>query len=66
MTIGAHRGSPTIGDQVYLAPGAKVFGAIVVGDNTAVGANAVVNQDLPAFSTVVSRVEVLPDRGNRK
>lgn len=64
VTIGAHRGSPTIGNQVYLAPGAKVFGSITVGDNVSVGANAVVSEDVPAFSTIVSLVEVLPNRGN--
>ena len=33
-----------IGDNVYLGPGAKVFGDIVLGDNIQVGANAVVTK----------------------
>lgn len=40
-------GVPTLGRGVYVAPGAKVFGAISVGDHVAIGANAVVRGDLP-------------------
>jgi serine O-acetyltransferase len=36
-------GVPIIGDNVYIGPGAKIFGPIQIGDNTAIGANAVVN-----------------------
>lgn len=54
VTVGGHRGCPVIGDAVYLAPGAKVFGPISIGDHVAVGANAVVNRSVPAFSTVVA------------
>ncbi len=38
---------PTIGDNVYIGPGAKIFGAVVLGDNLVVGANAVVNRSFP-------------------
>ena len=34
--------APTIGDNCYIAPGAKIFGDISIGDNVAIGANAVV------------------------
>ena len=37
--------APTIGDNVYIAPGAKLFGGIQIADNIAIGANAVVNKD---------------------
>lgn len=40
-------GAPTLGDSVYIGPGAKLFGPIVIGDNTAIGANAVVNSSFP-------------------
>ena len=43
---GPRRGTPTIGDRVYIAPGAKLFGAIRIGDDVAIGANAVVNRDV--------------------
>lgn len=36
--------SPTIGNNVYIGPGAKVFGPIEIVDGIAVGANAVVNK----------------------
>lgn len=39
--------APRIGRGVYIAPGAKVFGGIVVGDHVAIGANAVVRKDVP-------------------
>lgn len=37
---------PAIGDFVFLGPGAKLFGKIVVGDGVMVSANAVVNNDV--------------------
>jgi serine O-acetyltransferase len=40
-------GTPVIGNGVYIAPGAKVFGGIAIGDNVAIGANAVVRDDIP-------------------
>jgi len=52
-TSGEDRGSPVIGDGVYIAPGAKVFGPITIGARTAIGANAVVNRDLPADAVAV-------------
>jgi len=40
-------GAPTLGDNVYIGPGAKLYGKIYIGDNTAIGANAVVNSSFP-------------------
>jgi serine O-acetyltransferase len=50
---GSRVGSPTIGDSVYIAPGAVVFGAISVGDNAAIGSNCVVTKDVPSYGVVV-------------
>lgn len=50
--IGEHNGAPTIGDNVYIGPGAKIYGAIHIGNNVAIGANAVVNKDVPDNVTV--------------
>ncbi|WP_288413694.1 DapH/DapD/GlmU-related protein [uncultured Sphingomonas sp.] len=36
--------SPRIGDNVYLAPGVKIYGPVRIGDNCTVGANAVVTK----------------------
>lgn len=38
---------PTIGNGVTVGAGAKVLGPITVGDGSAIGANAVVTQDVP-------------------
>ena len=43
---------PMIGDNVYIGPGAKIFGKISIGNNVRIGANAVVNKDVPAGVTV--------------
>lgn len=50
---GENRGCPTIGNNVYIAPGAKLFGKITIGDNVMIGANAVVNEDVPDNAIVV-------------
>ena len=44
---GDRLGVPVIGDDVYIAPGAKLFGKIRVGNNVKIGANAVVWRDIP-------------------
>jgi serine O-acetyltransferase len=44
---------PTIGNKVTLGAGAKVIGNITVGDNSYVGANAVVTKSVSEYSTVV-------------
>jgi serine O-acetyltransferase len=36
--------APIIGDNVYIGPGAKIFGPIRIADGCAIGANAVVNK----------------------
>ena len=47
------RGAPQIGDNVYIGPGAKLFGNITIGNNVRIGANAVVNKSFPDNVTVV-------------
>ncbi len=44
---------PTVGNNVVVGTGAKILGNIVIGDNSYIGANAVVIKDVPANSTVV-------------
>lgn len=38
---------PTLGNNVWIGPGAKIFGKIKIGDNTMIGANAVVTASFP-------------------
>jgi len=51
--FGDRRGTPVIGDRVYIGPGAKIFGPITIGDESIIGANAVVNRSVPPRSIVV-------------
>jgi serine O-acetyltransferase len=44
---------PTIGDRVVIGAGAKVLGAITIGDDSRIGANAVVVKSVPPNSVVV-------------
>ena len=46
-------GCPTIGDNVYIDPGAKIFGDIKIGNNVRIGAYCVVFEDIPDNATVV-------------
>ena len=50
---GKNKGYPIIGDGVYIGPGAKVVGAVRVGNNAAIGANCVVTKDVPENGVVV-------------
>jgi serine O-acetyltransferase len=40
-------GCPTIGDRVYIGPGAILIGPITVGDDALIGAGAVVTRSVP-------------------
>lgn len=44
---------PTIGDRVIIGAGAKVLGAIKIGEDSRIGANAVVVKEVPSSSVVV-------------
>jgi serine O-acetyltransferase len=54
---------PTLGNGVIIGAGAKVLGAILIGDNARVGANAVVVAEVPANTTVVGIPARPVDRG---
>jgi serine O-acetyltransferase len=55
VTIGqlATAGAPKIGSAVYIGAGAKVLGAISLGDYAAIGANSVVLINVPSACTAV-------------
>lgn len=46
-------GVPKLGNGVFVGPGARIFGKLSIGDNVAVGANAVVTKNLPANAVAV-------------
>jgi serine O-acetyltransferase len=63
---GEFRGVPTIGNNVYIGPGAKLFGKISIGDNVAIGANAVVSKSIPENAVVVGNpARVVSYEGSR-
>lgn len=56
---------PTFGDNVYIGPGAKIFGKVRIGNDVAIGANAVVNKDVPDHVTVVGvPAKIINERGS--
>ena len=56
--------APRFGNNIYIGPGAKIFGNITIGDNVAIGANAVVSKDVPNNCTVINVNEVLYNKGS--
>jgi serine O-acetyltransferase len=50
---GEHRGVPKIGNRVYIGANATVVGKIVVGDDSIIAANSLVNRDVPPHCTVL-------------
>lgn len=65
---GDRRGAPVIGDNVYIAPGAKIVGKIRVGHNAQIGTNAFVHRDVPDNALVQVRpaqIVVFPSYGAR-
>jgi serine O-acetyltransferase len=67
VTVGlrhtTERGSPVIGNRVDIGAGAKLLGPIHVGDDVAIGANAVVISDVPSNSIAVGiPARILPRR----
>jgi serine O-acetyltransferase len=55
VTIGSRStegAPPVLGDDVTVFPGAKLLGAITIGDGAKIGANALVVRDVPAGATV--------------
>lgn len=62
---GSRQGCPTIGDNVYIAPGAKIIGKIQIGNNVAIGANAVVTRDVPDDAVAIGNpAEVVSSKGS--
>lgn len=44
VAAGAPHKAPNLGNNIYIAPGVKIFGDVEIVDNVAIGANAVVNK----------------------
>jgi serine O-acetyltransferase len=50
--VGEKIGVPTIGNSVYIGPGAIIIGAIHISDGAVIGANSVVTTDVPQNAVV--------------
>ena len=57
---------PTIGDRVTIGAGAKVLGPVRIGDDSAVGANAVVTHDVPPESIATGIPAVVRPRTEKQ
>lgn len=53
---GGVAGAPQIGDNVYIGPGAKIYGAISIANNTVIAANAAVNKSILEEGMLVAGV----------
>jgi serine O-acetyltransferase len=64
VTIGEGKGGcPEVGSNVSIGPGAKILGAVKIGDGSRIGANALVVCDVPDGSLVLAapaEIRVLP------
>lgn len=64
---GSHRGVPEIGDRVYFGANAVVVGRIKVGNDVVIGANSLVNRDVPDHCTLLGvPAAVVSDRGSEE
>jgi len=62
---GKNKGYPKIGNNCYIGPGAKLIGNICIGDNVAIGANAVVTNDVPNDAVVAGiPAKILSNKGS--
>lgn len=57
---------PTIGDRVTLGAGAKILGPLHIGDDSAIGANSVVTQNVPAESIATGIPAVVRHRSDKQ
>jgi serine O-acetyltransferase len=63
---GDKKGVPTLGDDVYIGPGAVIYGKINIGNNVKIGPNAVIYKDIPDNAIVVldPGFKILSMKGN--
>lgn len=70
VNIGQHGPSqddvPAIGDNVWIGPGAKIFGKITIASKCAIGANAVVNKTFTEENITIAGIPArkISDTGN--
>jgi serine O-acetyltransferase len=60
---GKRKGSPVIGDRVYIGTGSVIAGGIKVGSDVLIGPNSFVNFDVPDGSVIVSPGKIVSQAG---
>lgn len=63
---GKNQGVPTLGNGVWMGMGSKIIGPVRIGDRVAIGANAVVMQDIPADCLAVGIPAVAKPRSSQR
>ena len=62
---GSKAGAPILGDRVFLGSGAKVVGRVTVGDDAAIGVNALVMTDVPPLGVMgAPQATLISQRGS--
>ena len=53
---GGEPGAPVIGNNVYIGPGAKIYGEIKIADNSVIAANACVNKSMDEEGMLIAGI----------
>lgn len=67
VAAGCSDGAPQIGNNVYIGPGAKLYGRITIANDIAIGANSVVNKDFinPGVSIAGVPAKEINNKGSK-
>lgn len=66
VNIGDYKGGvPHGGDNIYIGPGAKLYGNVLLGSNIAIGANSVVNKSFEKSNVTIAGIpaKIISDHG---
>lgn len=71
VNIGAVGGSmeaPSIGSNIYIAPGVKIYGKITIADGIAIGANSVVNKTFEEKNITIAGIPArkISEKGSKE
>lgn len=61
---GVRKGTPVIGDEVWIGVNATIVGSIVVGNDVLIAPNTYVNCDIPSHSVVYGNPCIIKKRDN--
>lgn len=61
---GKHKGTPIIGNEVWIGINSVIVGGITIGDNVLIAPNSFVNCDIPSNSIVFGNPCIIKHRDN--